>query len=131
MLADGDHPLVDRSAKGLGVRVPGDVEPDHENMVHPGGGGMSVAPCWQMLPTHRIPKRLRAIARDAAGSDNLRCWRYGEGNFVNGAFADRLQLSLTSPTHANVEPFERMPLETFDQALRATRENWSVDEEPL
>jgi len=36
-----------------------DIGIDAEGMVEPGTSGMSVAPAWRLLPTHRIPRRLR------------------------------------------------------------------------
>jgi hypothetical protein len=45
MIPDADgRPSRGRSSRKLGVRVPGDVQPDTEGGVAPGGGGMSVAP---------------------------------------------------------------------------------------
>lgn len=36
--------LSDTNASGLGVRVPYDIEPDEDGLVHPAMGGVSVAP---------------------------------------------------------------------------------------
>ncbi|MGI9118575.1 MAG: hypothetical protein ACR2G7_00305 [Acidimicrobiales bacterium] len=50
MKADGEHPLVEQSARGLGVRAGGgnaDVYPDDDEKVHP-GDGMSVTVVAEM-----------------------------------------------------------------------------------
>ena len=79
MLADGGRPRVGPSALALGVRVPpdehADIGIDAEGMVEPGTSGMSVAPAWRLLPTHRIPRRLRAKFRRATGKSELFLWR--------------------------------------------------------
>ncbi len=130
MLPDGDKPRVGAEAKCLGVKVPGDMTPTEQDTVRPGMGGMSVAPRWQLLPPHLIPKRFREFgAPDARGSDKLVCWRTGSGPFVLGAFAPRLVLRPDSPRHGVVEPDQEMALDAFQLALAATRDEW-LREEP-
>jgi hypothetical protein len=49
-------PLVAESARGLGARNPIDIEPDGDESVRPGAGGMSVSPDSPAnLPRHRRP----------------------------------------------------------------------------
>ena len=48
---DDGSPWVSHTvARGLGVRVPHDVEPDDEGVVHPGDGGPSVCPHPDGIP---------------------------------------------------------------------------------
>src|SRR5438874_141843 len=94
MLADGDGPMVGDGARTLGVRVAPADKPDlpvgDDGFVQPRTGGMSVAPTVGLLPSHRIPKRLRSRYPDARGPDCLSCWRMGNGPFEEGPFAVRL-----------------------------------------
>ncbi len=66
--------------------------------------------------------------KKARGSDDAACFRFGDGPFEAGAFADGLVLSPDSPRHAVVEPASRMPLADFEAALAATRAGWIIDE---
>lgn len=124
---DASVPAIGSTANHLGVRVPGDISPA-ENSVSAGTGGMSVAPAWRRLPSHRIPKRLYAQAPDATGSDKCRCWRMGDGPFEPGAFATALNLRVDSSRHGLVEPNATMTLESYQAALSATQGSWVVDE---
>jgi hypothetical protein len=136
MLADGDRPQVGQTALSLGVRVPPDENADvavsADGMAEPRSGGMSVAPAWRMLPVHRIPRRLRPKFPRAAGKNGFFLWRRGEGPFTEGPFAERL-LFRPDPEkpnkHGFVEPAARMPVEEYQAALAATRDQWVIDEE--
>jgi len=56
MKVDGEFPLVESSARALGVRVPEDVSTDEDGDVQP-GAGMSVTPDDPFkLPHHRRPE---------------------------------------------------------------------------
>lgn len=140
MKRDGDSPQLGRGAVLLGVRVgPGehdDVHPDEANCVHPGGGGMSVSPRVDDLPTHRLPRRLRDAYperfRDASGPNTLHCWTMGDGPFVDGPMVDRLWLRRDPDmpeTHGFVEPHGKMPLDQYEVALAATQHHWRRWEE--
>jgi hypothetical protein len=135
MLADGDKPMVGSTARTLGVRVAPDPKPDisvdPNGLVQPRTGGMSVAPEWRLLPGHRVPKRLRPKFPRATGSDNLFCWRMGEGSFT----ADQLTADLhfrPDPTaadrHGIVEPLQPMTVTQYQAALAATAPLWTIDE---
>jgi hypothetical protein len=134
MLADGDKPLVGSSNKSLGVRFPPDkhsdipVEPG--GTVQPGTGGLSVAPSWRELPSFLIPRRLRTLNRNAAGSNLLRSWCMGEGPFVDGPVSDRISLRVDpkNSRHGFLEPSVQIAKEEFQAAIAATREFWHVDE---
>jgi hypothetical protein len=135
MRADGAKPLVGPTAQTLGVRVPpdpnADIEVGPDGKVNPEGGGMSVAPAWRLLPLHRIPKRLRPEVPGAVGSNSLHCWCMGAGPFTAGPVAAELLLRPDAgeqPRHGVVAPAREMPLSDYQDALAATREEWSIDE---
>src|SRR5437868_2367489 len=75
--ADDDLPVVEPSARGLGVREPpspnADVDTDANGMVILNGRGMSVTRHWRDLPYYRIPKRLDDGSNGAAGSNSDCC----------------------------------------------------------
>jgi len=133
--ADDGLPIVGDQAKELGVRVPpnphADIDVDLKtNLVVWNGKGMSVGANWRDLPTFLIPKRLSAIAPDAAGSNSLICYRFGTGEFVEGNLATGLEL-IMKPGETNlglVVPTSAVTITEFQQALAATRPDWKVDE---
>lgn len=107
-------PRCGPSARTLGVRVPRDVEPDDGGLVHPGTGGLSVAPDNpHHLPPHRRPRSLNGTGIDP----------------VFELAAPRLPSSLAvrrdSPTHALIEPAHAMDLDAYQRALCDTRSLWS------
>jgi hypothetical protein len=119
------------SASMLGARVPTDIRPDAAGDVHPGNGGMSVAPSMHDLPARLVPKRLRHLVPSAAGNDDLLVWRMGEGEFVQEAISEQLLLRLDPKrsNHGFVEPKASMKLEDYQGALAGTHDEWSIDEE--
>src|SRR4051794_34156891 len=123
MLPDGSKPQVGPRATTLGVRTVPDETPDlpvDDGAVRPGTGGMSVAPAWQKLPAHRIPRRLAHMAPGAKGNNSLRCWRIGEGPFEAGRVAPCLALRPDPERpeeHGFVEPHEVMSFERYNEAL--------------
>jgi hypothetical protein len=131
MAAEGNVPMIGQTATTLGARVPGDIAPDAAGRVHPGTGGMSVSPSVADLPPHRIPRRLRHLAPDAAGKDAHFVWSLGEGDFVFGPVDTGLQLrpDPDNGAHGFVEPDETMLLENYQSALHSTQPRWSIDEE--
>lgn len=134
MTVDGDgRPKIGPTARTLGVRVGegeyDDVAADENQDVHPGAGGMSVAPSWRDLETHRIPKRLQSIMPDATGSNRDACWRMGDGEFENASVTDNLALICDSLTHGELQPIRSMNVDAFQQALADTRDEWEIDEE--
>jgi hypothetical protein len=128
MQKEGDLPKLGRSATTLGVRIPADIAADESGRVSPSAGGMSVAPAWRFLRAHRIPRRLKHLAPDATGSNNIYCWRMGDGAFVDGRLADGLSFRRDTAAHGLVEPATIMPLPTYEAALEATRDQWVIDE---
>jgi hypothetical protein len=131
---DEGRPVVEPSAKGLGVRCnPAegtiDIDLDSDGNVITNGKGMSVAPDWRSLPPSRIPKRLRGKSKDARGSSNTWCFRMGEGPFQAGPVVQGLMLRPDSPTHANVVPEAPCPSAQFQADLARTQDLWIIDED--
>lgn len=117
--ADG-RPATGRSARCLGVRIPGDIAPDAEGRVLPGTGGLSVAPraVWN-LPHHRRP---RPMGRGSTGPASDR---------VYGIADERIEASLSlrldpaaPDVHATVEPPSPMTLDSYERLLVSTRPDW-------
>jgi hypothetical protein len=140
MRIDEGKPEIGRGAVLLGVRVgPGDgddINPDGDNCVQPGQGGMSVSPSVETLPPHRVPRRLQKAypdrLPDASGSNRLHCWWFGEGTFAGGQVAKHLCLRLDPEAlalHGFVEPDNRMTLPEYEAALTATQDHWQRWEE--
>jgi hypothetical protein len=107
-----------------------------DDCVHPGAGGMSVAPRAEALPPHRLSRRLRDKYPDrfpdASGSNNVNCWSMGSGTFSQGRVARRLCLRLDPrhpETHGFVEPDATMKTADFEAAVAATRDQWRRWEE--
>ena len=132
---DAGRPAVGRTARSLGVRVgePGtqpshriDIAPDAHGTVKPGSGGMSVAPRWQDLPRHRIPKRLgpRLDLPKARGKNEDVCWKVGTGTFESNAFGPSLFLNVDNPKHGTIQPTAAVSLADYEAALAATRDEW-------
>lgn len=128
---DTGRPAVGRSARSLGVRVSAsggeiDIPVQLDGTVRIGTGGMSVAPRWQDLPRHRIPKRLnsRLELPKARGKDEDVCWRVGTGAFVSGAFGPSLWLDVDGPKHGTIQPGGTIILADYEVALSATRGEW-------
>src|SRR5882724_11681217 len=114
-------PLVGRSTRRLGVRVPEDIAPDAAGQVHPRTGGMSVAlgSMWN-LPNHRRPI---GMLRGSTGPANDHVFAVAE------AANRRQRLDVRpdppgSPRHAVVEPSEQMSLAEYESSLANTRPAW-------
>lgn len=123
----GNAPLVEASARGLGVRL-SDLSPCALGLAHPKRGGMSVAPRLIDLPPHRVPERLGHLVEGASGHDADRVWVLGEGAFSSGPLAQGLALRVTSKTHGVVEPDEERPFKQYEAHLAATASQWTVGE---
>ena len=140
MLIDGDKPQVASGAKALGVRAGSgpntDIGVDAEGNVHPATGGMSVSPSLDLLPMHRVPRRLKKKYPDrfpgATASDRFWCWWMGDGPFEAGRVAAKLVLRPDPEMpkeHGFVEPDKKMSLSDYEAALAATRDQWQRWEE--
>lgn len=127
-------PAVGSSASALGIREPNssnsDVDINNHGTIIQNGRGMSVAAHWRDLPPHRIPRRLRSSLEGASGSDSLRCWCMGEGDFVAGIVCSDLELVLKrgSACRGNLAPTRPMSVSEFQHALAATADQWIIDE---
>jgi hypothetical protein len=128
MTPEGARPLVASSSRGLGVRLPPspyvDIAVNPDGTVEPGQGGMSVSPSITTLPKSFVPRRLRHLVPGARGNNRDRCWSTGEGDFIDGPFAEGLILRVDTPYHGFIEPSHRMPVSDYLAALAGTREFW-------
>lgn len=133
MYADGNKPQIGPNKKSLGVQAGADryddIAPDEDDNVHPGTGGMSVAPHWTELPAYRIPRRLKSKCAKATGNNNYVCWRMGDGEFESGDCTEDLVLFVDSDVHGTVQPSETMSLSAYQKALAATQSQWVRDED--
>jgi hypothetical protein len=122
MKIEGDGlPKVERSGRGLGVRIDGpvrDIAVAQDGTVEPGTGGMSVAlDAAENLPKPRLPKSLGGEGRDPVFTMSM---------------AGVPQALLVRPDrypHALVEPSRRCPLTVFESELSSTRSLWSKSHE--
>lgn len=123
MKAAEDHlPLVEDSARGLGVRAgrgegKDDVLPDAAGMVRPRTGGMSVTPedPFRMNPLRR-PRALGGVGKDplfVLNDDGL-----GDALVFRRDPRD-------PAAHAFVEPSRPLLLASYRHALAETRPRWS------
>jgi hypothetical protein len=92
---------------------------------------MSVYASLKAMPARMVPKRLRAIIPNAAGSNNLRVWATGTGPFGSSPQAPGLSLRIDpeDPLHGFVEPDAIMAVEQYELALIATQLSWVVAED--
>lgn len=132
MRADGAYPQCGCSKTTLGVKIGSegtdDIVADRHGVVYPRTGGMSVAPSWQDLPAHRIPRRLRGKCPKAMGNNSMLCWKMGDGDFADGIISRELVLRVYRPGHGVVEPATRTSAEMYQAALESTQLSWEVDE---
>ena len=109
-------PACEDSARGLGARVPQDIEGDAAGFVTPKQGGMSVTP--------DNPERMNPLRRPRAlggvGKDPL--FVIGEERLGTALIIRRDPKDPRS--HGFVEPANVMPLDTYRTALAATRPGW-------
>jgi hypothetical protein len=114
MRPDGDKPLIDRSARALGVRVGTDIVLDSEGNVAP-GQGMSVAPDDPLLlPPHRRPSEFGGTGTDPV-------WRLADNEL-----GDSLSWSQDAPTHGVIEAAHIMSLAEYEDGLADTQDRWVI-----
>jgi hypothetical protein len=105
-------PLATPTARGLGIRE-WDAEVDEFGLVHPDGGGMSVAPdAIENLPQHRRPPEHGGTGLDPVWELSL------------GDLPDALNYRQTSDSHGLLEPSESMYLGEYEEAIVDTRGTW-------
>lgn len=113
MQADGDRPLIEDSARALGVRVGLDVEPDAAGNVHP-GRGLSIAPDdLYSLPGHRRPQEHGGTGRDPV-------WVINEPSL-----SEALEVSVDRPEHGVIGPSAPTALNQYQETLADTQTDWS------
>lgn len=130
MKQEQDKPALGPTAQTLGARVPEDIAPDAAGMVHPGTGGMSVAPSLADLPSFRVPARLHKLYPKASGKSDLFVWSMGVGEFAEEPIGDQLCLRFdpANGKHGFIEPVGSMSLNDYQNALTATQDQWAIDE---
>jgi hypothetical protein len=138
MYEDAGKPRVGDDTCQLGVRPPGhpvnaDVNVDANGNVLLDGGGMSVFPSIVPAELKRVPKRLIPLRLankipGAAGDDDLRIWKTGNGVFMSGAVTVMLKLNVTSRTHGTIGPAQLMPLADLQAEIARTQRDWTVEE---
>jgi hypothetical protein len=133
MTNEARRPKIGPTARTLGVRPTAPPEGDItviEEHVAPMTGGMSVAPNWRMLPTHRLPPRMiEKGAQEATGKNTDACWKMHEGDFASGPLNDELVLDADAADHGTVQPRAKVLLTNYQNSLGATVELWSIDED--
>jgi len=125
-------PHVADTATGLGVRER-DLPPDDAGHAHPGQGGMSVVSCIDGLrrrvakrkfPPTLVPERLHNRVPGAAGSNDLRVFRIGEGRFERGVLTESVTLEPDVDDHGTMQPCVSMHITAFKAAIISTRPMW-------
>jgi len=114
-------PVMGRSARTLGVRIPVDIAPDEGGLVRPGTGGMSVAPesIWN-IPNHRRPRGMQGGSTGPAGD-----FVYGIAEISILHVGLLIRSDQVHPAiHAFVEPSAVMELSKYEADLGSTRVAW-------
>jgi hypothetical protein len=76
------------------------------------------------LPFMFVPKRYRDKVEGAMGSNSCNIFHSGNGAFKQGPINNDLTLHCAHATKGLVVPTRRMPIESFQGALAATRDEW-------
>lgn len=142
MRSEGDppRPVVGDAATKLGVR-PVDLSPDSEGNALPGQGGVSIFSSIagigrrvaSTFPPGMVPARLHDSRKviGATGSNALRVFKLGEGDYEEGAIAEGLKLipdGPSDPDHGTIQPDRAMPMGEFRQAVVNTKPLWEDGE---
>jgi hypothetical protein len=99
-------PLMEASARGLGVRPDYDIAVDAEGNVAPNGEGMTVRPS-----AGDIPRQFRK-------------GRFSVWSLDTEMLPEGLEYEQDSPTHGVVQPAWVMPYEEFAAGIDETRPLW-------
>jgi RHS repeat-associated protein len=110
----GGVPEVGANARALGARPGVDIPVGPDGMVHPGTGGMSVAPSPGALPEFRRPPQFGGTGRDPV-------WGMSTDDL-----GSQLRYVPDSPTHGTVQPSMSMTFDEYQQALCATGACWTM-----
>jgi hypothetical protein len=115
MKRTGNLPVIEQSARGLGVRVPADIEPKGGQVFPEKGRGMSATPDNpQDLPTHRRP--------EACGGDGKDSLFAIERSTIDSA--PGLQFDQDKPTHGVIQPNAQMHIDAYRDRLAETQRLW-------
>jgi hypothetical protein len=115
--APGGGPAIGPSARTLGVRPDIDIPVDPSGSVHPGTGGMSVAPDTpRNLPQHRRPPEYGGTGRDPVWSI--------QGKDL-GANLRYVPDDILTAIHGVIEPATIMTLAAYQRALEKTAPYWT------
>jgi hypothetical protein len=109
-------PVLEASARGLGVRPAIDVPAEQASeVVRPGQGGVSVSPDDPLnLPKHRRPPELQGNGRDPV-------WTIADSDLPPDL---RFRVDPESPKHGFLEPARQMTLLEYEIAINTTRKLW-------
>jgi hypothetical protein len=107
-------PVVGDQGRMLGVRVPGDVQPDAAGFVHPGRGGMSV------VADDPLDMQPWLLPIEMGGTSK----RGSVYELDETAVAAPLALRPDRPPHHLIEPGHSLLLANYRVALAATRPDW-------
>jgi hypothetical protein len=114
-MPDG-KPELGESASTLGVRVPGDIEPDEIGLVGPGRGGLSVTPDdLAKLPESRLPRELGGRGNQPVWSISLAALGPDLTYRPDPDDPDR---------HGFVEPAYNMTQDDYRKSIAVTRDEW-------
>jgi len=112
---DGE-PVIGPSARTLGARPHVDIPVDPSGSVHPGTGGISVAPDTpRNLPRHRRPPEYGGTGKDPL-------WSIQESDL--GAYLRYVADAVLAPIHGVIEPIISMTFIAYQQALVETALYW-------
>ena len=125
-LIDHHRPKLGTAFGCLGARVPRDIEPDQSMHVIPCKKGMSVMPSLDDIGPFMVPQKYAHLLEGAKGDDSSSVWIFADRDFKTGGIAPKLLLDCTSKTHGVIGPSERMPLDTYQDALANTQREWIV-----
>jgi len=110
MKTNGNEPEVGPSARTLGARPNVDIPVDSNGNVHPGTGGISVAPQTPLnLPTHRRPVEFEGTGKDPVWSID------------SDSLGDNLIYIQDKTTHGTIQPSKIMTLDQYQIALSNTK----------
>ena len=120
MREGSDGPEIGPTARTLGARLGdgGDIPVDSNGMVHPGTGGMSVAPDTpENLPRHRRPSSVDG----GTGKDPVHSISSSDLGPDLVYVPDRGD----NPTHGTIQPSRPMTAEQYQNSLANTGGSWS------
>jgi hypothetical protein len=110
------RPACAPTGRTLGVRPHIDIPVDSSGFVHPGTGGLSVAP---EAPTN-LPRHRRPPEYDGTGKDPV--WGIQEGAL--GPYLRYVPDAVPTPRHGVIEPAVSMTFEAYQRALEGTAPYW-------